>query len=530
MRTNALLPILPLAACIFAMAARAEGLTLTPVPDEQTGLKAIMEAWSAAELKRQGGKFQDHGWWPWGLTAFDFDNDGDLDLVPSHHGVSGGLLLKNKLKETGKLEFEDVTVAVAGDNRNLPGADDRPWAWDFDGDGFLDLGGFSDESKAKSVLNQGAAKFAIASFTFNPLSHASEVADLNGDGFLDLWGYHRDTLLQFFFEPSNNTFQVKSSKREPGIPAERVPQALREEIEALKQQKNNRFMGVGYLTGHDLNGDGREDVIVQISGGYGATIAGRYLVAGEDGSLAERGAELGLPKDGCAILARDLNADGHVDLVVAVGPGAGLYLNDGKGRFTVQPGDLKAFLEKPGPYLLRAWPADLDNDGDDDLVVSNPRLGNEQVYENEGGVFRKVLAAGGWDANPVVICDIDNDGLLDVCIGGPKNTITLYRSSSPKAGRYVKVYPRMTKPNPFAVGAKVEVFKAGALADPAAKPLFAGMARPDGQPVHAGLGSTESVDVRVTFPGAEKKVVEGKGLAANGAWKVALDGSVEAVK
>ena len=111
---------------------------------EQTGLKAIMETWRADELKRQGGKFKDsHEWWPYKINVFDFDNDGALDLLVAHHGPPGCKILRNTIKETGKVAFADITRQLGVESWDLPIADEDVIIWDFDGDGYLDIGGFS---------------------------------------------------------------------------------------------------------------------------------------------------------------------------------------------------------------------------------------------------------------------------------------------------------------------------------------------------------------------------------------------------
>ncbi|MCW8131693.1 MAG: VCBS repeat-containing protein [Planctomycetota bacterium] len=507
-------------------ALRAENLTLTAAPEDQTGLKAIMEKWKAEELQRQGGKFGDHGWWPWGLTAFDYDNDGDLDLLPTHHGAPGGRLLKNMLKETGKLTFVDVTKEVAGEGRNLPGADDRPWAWDFDGDGWLDLAGFSDESKARSLFNKEGKTFTVAEFTFSPISHATTVTDLNGDGAPDLLGHHRGSRHEFIFDASARSFKASPVTKAPQPGMDRLPAEVLALIEERKKDKKNRFLSVNCLLGHDLNGDGKEDLVLSITGAYGADIAGMYLVADADGKLTDQTEALGLSKDGAPILIQDLTGDGLADVMIASGAGAGLYVNEGKGKFAARAGDLKTFLTQKGPYMLRVWPADLDNDGDLDLVLSNPRMGQEEVYENTGGGnFVRVLKTNGWDANPIVICDIDNDGLLDVCIGAG-DSIQLFLNKSAKPGKWAKIFPTMSKPNPYAVGAKVECFKAGEAEKEGARPFQREPAHPDATPVHAALGAQEALDVRVTFPGAAKPVVF-KNVPAGKKAKVSPDGKIE---
>jgi hypothetical protein len=165
---------------------------------------------------------------------------------------------------------------------------------------------------------------------------------------------------------------------------------------------------------------------------------------------------------------------------------------------------------------LRVYPVDLDNDGRPDLVVSNPRLGLAGVFQNRGnGDFTQALnLAGCWDSNPIAICDLDGDGRMDLVVGGSagkdsKKEITLYLNTTAGAGNHVKVSPRMPAPNPYAVGAVVEVFRAGEADKKGAQPLHVEKAHPDATPVHIGLGKAETCDLRVTFPGGKKLTVRG---------------------
>jgi hypothetical protein len=270
----------------------------------------------------------------------------------------------------------------------------------------------------------------------------------------------------------------------------------------------------------DLNGDGRNDVVVLGSGGYGAVYLGRYLLHGADGKLSDRTKELGLPEAGVPILIGDLSGDGKPEILIAGEKDSGLYINDGTGKFTRADGKLTAFLTRRGPYLLRAYRVDFDHDSLPDLVLSNPRLGLAGVFQNRGqGDFTQVLALSGcWDANPIVIADLDNDGRMDLAIGGANSAtrtkeITLYLNRTKDAGDYVKVEPRMPAPNPFAVGAVVEVFRAGDLLKKSALPILVEKAHPDATPVHAGLAKGETCDLRVTFPSG--RVVTAVGVSAN---------------
>lgn len=508
------------------------GISFKRLSGEETGLTAIMTKWHDAELEAQGGKFKSHGWWPWGLTAFDFDNDGDMDLLPSHHGRPGGVILKSQFKETGKHTYVNVTADLGIEK--TPGADKKPMAWDFDGDGFLDVAGFSDEGKPFSLFNEGGKKFVkIPDFTFHPISHPGKVTDLNGDGYPDLLANRRNKTYHCIYDPKARTFKKTVLKTELKA---KVPQDFLDYYAELKKKKNdkgrpvNRFMGMSYKTKYDLNGDGKKDLIAAGKGAYGAQIIQRYFIADENGKFVDKTKEIGLTEVGTPIFIHDLNADGAVDLLIAVGKDAGIYLNDGKGKFKLVPGDLTPFLAKRGPYLHTAVPVDLDNDGDLDLVLSNPRLGREEVFENQGkGKFASVLKARGWDSQPIAVCDLNDDGLLDVCIGGPsKKSITLYLNQTKTENKYCDIYPRMEKPNPFAVDTKIEVYKAGEMGKDGARPLVSEMAHPDSTPVHIGFGKDETFDLRVTFP--KKDPVELKGVAVKKKLKITPDGKLVELK
>ncbi|MGB2819630.1 MAG: VCBS repeat-containing protein [Phycisphaerae bacterium] len=506
-----------LAATVSVSSVRAGDVEFQVLGGADTGLRSAMEAWRRAELVRQGGKFGSHGWWPWGLRAFDYDNDGDLDLLPSHHGIPRSLVLKSLLIETGRLSFADVTKGLGIDSRALPAGDDRPWIWDFNGDGFLDIAALTDEGKAVSVLNRGGKGFSvIAGFTFSPLSHPKEVVDLNGDGHPDLDGGYRG---RWLYDPGEGIFR-RDERCVHEAPAE-VRAVAESIVAAAKETRSNRFLRaehwthapVGYDTlGYsptpiDLNGDGRGDVVLRVAGAYGADYFGRYFLRIADGKLADGTKESGLPEVGAPIAIEDLTGDGRPEVLIVGKATGGLYVNDGRGRFVRKAGEMSAFLTRRGPYLLRAFRADLDNDSDWDLVMSNPRLGRMEVHENKGGgAFKRIMSARAWDSNPVVVCDIDNDGRMDVVAGGPgakeDTDITIYLNRTKSPGGFCKVSPRMASPNPFAVGAVVEAYGAGTLGRKGASAFFIEKAHADGTAVHIGLGRAGAFDLRVRFPNA----------------------------
>ena len=489
-----------LAACIVLRAAEPTdkgAVDLQVISGEETGLTKIMENWAADELQRQGGKYGDHGWWLWGLTAVDFDNDGDADLVPTHHGSSGGLLIRNLLKETGKLTFTNATAAMGVASRDLPqGMGLRTFAMDLNGDGWLDLVGV----RSAHFINEKGMRFVPAGKqrfdTIYPLS----TDDFNGDGHPDF----EDGVNAMIWNPAASEFKAQALS----LPfTSNIPPVVMEQV--AEKLKKVRFWRYHYITDCDLDGDGINDVVVTGFAGYSGNGQTRFLAADKDGRLADRTDASGLPGDAAIILLFDFNGDGAVDVLNAQTPQSGLYLNDGHGKFTLTPGPVTAFLKQTGPYLHRAWAVDFNCDGKPDLVLSNPRFGRAEIYENLGGGNFKVLhKATGWDSDPVAVCDVDGDGLPDVVIGGPANSITIYLNRTPAPGRYCNIYPRMNAPNLFAVGSVVEVYRAGELGKSGSRPILRSKAPADGTPVHIGLGEAKQFDLRVRFPAPDRKLVE----------------------
>ena len=498
------------------------GRKLRILSGEQTALKAIMQKWHDEELKRQGGKFGSHGWWLWGLTAFDYDNDGDADLLPTHHGTSGGLLLKNQFAETGKLTFVDATGQLGLVAREMPqGIGLRTHAIDLDGDGWLDLVGI----RSPYYFNrQGKAFEKVGRKGFNSFGPV-RIADLNGDGWLDFTGWEG---ARWRWDPKARAFVAM-----PGAPAveARLPAEFLEQRKSLGRKTKDNPAGDNtwrlceYFTDWDLNGDGLDDVVFQGWCGYNGKAGGRVFIAGKDGKCSEQTEKLGLPKDSAPILVRDLTGDGAADLLLARRKSAGVYVNDGRGRFALKPGPLTNLLRQTEPYLHRAYPVDLDDDGDADIVISKPRHGTKVVFENRGGgAFRLWHKMGGW-CDSVAVCDVDGDGRINVVIGGPGNDITIVAGPEGAPGHFCNVYVRMARPNWTAAGAKVEVFRAGTLGKAGARPILIERAHADATPVHVGLGKAEKFDLRVTFPSGKR--IERKGIEAAPKLKVTAGGKIE---
>lgn len=122
----------------------------------------------------------------------------------------------------------------------------------------------------------------------------------------------------------------------------------------------------------------------------------------------------------------DYDSDGWLDVLLLGGgnwdetssQALWLYRNNGDGTFTETTE--AAGLRDIDTYSIGLAVADYDNDGDDDLFLSN--LGINMLFRNDGGVFTEAGEDAGiantwrWSSS-VLFFDADKDGWLDLYVG-----------------------------------------------------------------------------------------------------------------
>jgi len=134
----------------------------------------------------------------------------------------------------------------------------------------------------------------------------------------------------------------------------------------------------------------------------------------------------------------DFNGDGLLDIVLAKGRHWPLHdrvlLNDGKGGFAA--GNLGTAPDRTYSAAL----ADLDRDGDLDVIVSNDAPDRKLIYKNDGhGRFNEAGVFGDpkWTTRYVTLADINGDGYPDIVVanrGGDKPTPSFVCLNDRKAG------------------------------------------------------------------------------------------------
>lgn len=183
---------------------------------------------------------------------------------------------------------------------------------------------------------------------------------------------------------------------------------------------------IARATQADLDGDGDEDLLAAVFGALqGELIWAERL---EDGTYTRRVIE---PLSGAAdAFAFDADGDGDLDVAAPFSQEheeLNLYRNDGRGSFTKE---LLLAGGDPCYGLSSIAPADLDRDGDVDLLVTNgddmdpechgPYYGGQHGLdwlENDGrGGFRRREIVGSYGAYAVQAADLDGDGDVDLAL------------------------------------------------------------------------------------------------------------------
>ncbi len=299
------------------------------------------------------------------VALADVNRDGLLDVVITGRGSLQVLL------NLGERRFETATYPIAGEPFGIAVAD-------LDADGWPEVAVAHDFENAVAVFAgdpRGPRPLGKWLTGAGPLSVA--MRDVDGDSLLDLVvGNGSDDVVTTLGRRTDGGFAAKT-------------------IDGFSQPASPVVA--------DFDGDGVVDLA-------GQTLGGIAFRRGDGQGGFAAGERLALRSGLGAMVSLDLDHEGPLDLVAASWGQGPLWLvfHDGLGRHVrevqvgVEPSDLE--------------PADLDGDGDTDLVVSDHRGQRVHALFNNGhgGFDQRLELPTGDEASAVAVGDLDGDGALDV--------------------------------------------------------------------------------------------------------------------
>ncbi len=300
---------------------------------------------------------------------------------------------------------------------------------DFNRDGLSDFATVLGSSVASIMLSDGVGGFVQgASVPTASVHHVILARDLNADGWPDLVTFdHNDTILEVHLADGQGGFGPISPIDMGGtgpwasgadLDGDGQVELLRWSFSTLHVRRRlangaygppQSYVVAGGVTGAlriaDLDRDGREDVVVQAGGGVA------WMRGLPNATLAP--AQIILPSNLSVFAVRDVNRDGHLDLLVNSASPARceLHVGDSTGSFTLAT--VSPSSAPPGYYLV----GDFDGDGADELLgSSNSVYATLLDYAPNSPeflvtpAFVKDSSAGG----PADVGEFNGDGIDDV--------------------------------------------------------------------------------------------------------------------
>jgi enediyne biosynthesis protein E4 len=356
-----------------------------------------------------------------GVALWDFDNDGLLDI----YLVNGSTLEHIRRGEPAPAAalFRNNGDGTFTDVAARSGAANLRWGQgvcvgDFDNDGFEDLyvTNFGKNRLYHNDQGRGFTDVAEpAHVAVDSWSTGCAFGDFDGDGWLDLFvaGY---VALDLAHLPPPATAPASSAAADAAGAQRATPDS-------------SARMGASYSAGAASCTYRSERVMCGPRGLKGAP--DHLFRNNHDGTFTEVSREAGVADPnglyGFGVAWFDMDDDGLLDLFVANDSGPNyVYRNLGNGRFEDVSYPSGAALDAQGREQAHMGVAvgDYDNDGRDDLHVTNFANDFNVLYHNDNGrVFTDTTSATGlilpttpflgWGTD---FLDYDNDGWLDLMV------------------------------------------------------------------------------------------------------------------
>ena len=255
------------------------------------------------------------------------------------------------------------------------------------------------------------------------------VADVNGDGQEDVFvGGAKNQAGQVYLHKGNGKLSNKASP-------------------AFTQDASYEDTAAAFF---DADGDGDQDLLVASGGnevGQKSTYVPRLYLNDGKGAFAKAKNPLPSSFQNMAVVApHDFDADGDIDVFIGSRSVVGVYgidpehlflENQGDGTFTNATEKL-AYATKDAGMITDAYWADMDGDTKKDLITTS-EWGVAQIFRNNGRRLSPLKnnldqAPGWW--NTLEAADLDNDGDIDLILGNEGTNIHY----APEEGAPMKMY------------------------------------------------------------------------------------------
>jgi len=425
-----------------------------------------------------------------GVALVDLDADGDPDLVALGRADDRVAVFENG----GNGTFTDRTAAT-GLAPLSAGSASGVVAGDYDGDGLLDLYLSNYNAADRLVRNVGGLRFvdvtASAGLGDEGRGTGCAWADYDGDGHLDLFLSN----VTYVANPSPNRLYRNLGD---GTFAEA-------HVGIVGGQDQPTWQTVFF----DYDADGDPDVYVSNDKGEGGGFEHNYMWRNDGGTFVDVTAETQTWAfmDSMGVGVGDFDGNGYSDLYCTNDGPDRLFLNQGSGPF------LESSILAGTFFGFNGWAAlffDYDNDAHEELYVCNFD-GPNQLFDHDGSwpcdeLAQELQIADTAASYCAATADVDGDGDLDLVLSNFGTRLRLYINHAGEQRHWLKVRVGGSPPNTHAVGTWVELLAGGRTQR---KQVLAGVGFKSSSTfdVHFGLDDATVVDQLVVTPQGGSPIV-----------------------
>lgn len=415
---------------------------------------------------------------------FDYDKDGDLDMLLQNHNRSP-LPSMDESRIADMLQKTDATQGIRL-LQNNPAPNGLPR--------------FTDVTQKAGIHS-------------SPLTYGLgiAIADVNGDGWDDFYVCNDYIAPDYLYINNQRSgFDDELGKRLThtshfsmgndiaDLNNDGLPEILTLDMLPEDNRRQKLLLALENYENHDLN---------LRSGLHAQYMRNMLHVNLGNGMYSEVGQMAGVSNTdwSWAALLADYDNDGHKDLFITNG-----YLRD----FTNQD-----FVKYVGNYMGRAQ-GKLSEQMVLEMVEKMPSSNvANYIFRNEGQLqFSNQTTAWGMgqpsNSNGAVWADLDNDGDLDLVVNNINQQAYVWQNTAAqKKGGYLKVSLEGSGLNRMGLGATLRI-KTGSTTQWLQQHPYRGYQSTVSQVLHAGLGAATSVDsLTITWPSGKVQVLTG--VAAN---------------
>ena len=467
--------------------------------------------------------------WKTGVTMADVNADGLLDIYVCYSGSGDSRSRENQLYiNNGNLTFTERSKAFG---LNSSAYSTQAAFFDYDRDGDLDMyllnlniKDFKDIELAemKTIYDSLAGDklyknengvfkdvSSAARISGNPISYGLglSIADINNDGWLDIYvsnDFRENDYL--YINNKDGTFSEKSKE------------CLRHMSEFSMGNDIADFNNDGWLdiiTLDMLPEDNRRQKLLLgpenydwykalVANGFQHQLMRNMLqLNNQDGTFSEIGQLAGVSNTdwSWSPLFADFDNDGYKDLFISNG-----FLRDYTNR---------DFLKFWANYTV-AKAANMEKSLLMDLVTQMPSTLTQNYLFKNGGNLTFSNKTDDWGMSELMLthgavyADLDNDGDLDLVINNVNEAAYIYKNQTSETVKpnYLKVKLESKGKNPFAFGARVQVFSKGQTQTLELNPTH-GFQSCSSKILHFGLGNIPKIDsLVIRWPRGSKQVIQ----------------------